>query len=439
MLYLDNRESATKAGSFLYYRSQSDKGFTFPSLIDGEVIFTQNKELQKSYINKDVKILSEYLGIKEEMGLYELFSFFFDGKVRDDFNMLEALFNGLLVDSCWCFCLKIGVTFCWFTVENRKLNKLGTMQFSEQTSKFTVGKFIKRLRYNIVKSGINLSKVKYLIWDETDLNYEFGNYIVQFDCLSTFFSSIEGLRGLSIENIMHFLSKDVSVKYQVTAEAFVDCLNDSFTALRLEERDGVLYSRNVYYKDYSTVTCPIVDKSICSYGIIIDCEGKLGLDGDVNNGCRELGGLIYCQYKNRLICLDSFSCDDLLLEDTLLQVVKNYKDFTSSYIRKINVICYGASDEKMLQASISELCSRKLVKTFSSLFNFVDCKSFIQNYLLANEDICVNGKYTLSNIAMALGVKPLFPKHKPLNDARTLFNILAQILIVTDTFCIKNK
>ena len=93
----------------------------------------------------------------------------------------------------------------------------------------------------------------------------------------------------------------------------------------------------------------------------------------------------------------------------------------------------------MLQASISELCSRKLAKTFNSLFNFVDCKSFIQNYLLANEDICVNGKYTLSNIAMALGVKPLFPKHKPLNDARTLFNILAQILIVTDTFCIKNK
>ena len=438
MLYLDNRESVTKADSYLYYRNSQDKGYYFPDRLNNEVIFTQNKELQKTYLDKDVKILSEYLGFKEEMGLYELFSFFFEGKVKDDFDMIEALFTGLVVDSKWCFCLKIGVTFCWFTIEDRHLQKLGTMQFSEQISKYTVGKFIKRLRYNIVKSGVNLNKVKYLIWDSYDLNYEFSNYILKYDCLSTFFSNIEGLKGLSIENVMHFLSKDVAVKHQVNAETFVDCLNDSFTALRLEEIDGVLFSRNVYYKDYSTLIAPIVNKMECTYGIIIDCEGQLGSDGNVNNGCRALGGLIYCKYRNILISLDTFSCDDILLEDTLLQVINNYKEFAGSYIRKIDVITYGASDEKMLSASISSLCSRKSIKLFSNLFNFVDCKNFIHNYITEN-NIYIDGRFTLSNIAMAVGVKPLYPKHKPLNDARTLFNILAQILIVTDEFCIKNK
>ena len=79
MLYLDNRESATSADSFLYYRGSSDYGYNYPSIKSQELIFTQNKELQKQYPDKNIKILSEYLGFKEEMGLYELFSFFFEG------------------------------------------------------------------------------------------------------------------------------------------------------------------------------------------------------------------------------------------------------------------------------------------------------------------------------------------------------------------------
>lgn len=424
MLYLDTN---------IYYRGNQDKGYNLPS-IGQEVIFTQSKEIQHSYSTHDVKILSEFLGIKEEMGLYELFSFFFDGKVTDDFDMIEALFNGFLVDSSWCFCLKIGVTFCWFTVTEKKLKKLGTMQFSETVSRYTVGKFIKRLRYNLVKSGVNLNKVKYLVWSEDDLDYLWGSYILKFDCLRTFFSKIDGLRGLDVEGVMHFLGKTLSLKYQVTAENFVDCLNDSFFALRLEQKDGVLYSRSTYYKDYSTCISPIVNQSDCTYGIIIDCEGQLGGTGSIDDGCRELGGIIFCKYKNILVSLDTFSCDDKLLEDTLLQVVRNYKSLSNYIWGRINVYCYGASDERMLKSSIKDLCSRKSIKQFSNLFNYVDCKDFVSNYLLCNEEIVVEGRQTLSNIAKALGVKPLFPKHKPLNDARTLFNILSQILMETGKF-----
>lgn len=368
------------------------------------------------------------------MGLYELFSFFFEGKVTDDFDMIETLFNGFLVDSSWCFCLKIGVTFCWFTVTERKLKKLGTLQFSEVISRYTVGKFIKRLRYSLVKSGVNLNKVKYLVWSEDDIDSLWGSYILKFDCLRTFFSKIDGLRGLDVEGVMHFLGKTLALKYQVTAENFVDCLNDSFYALKLEQKDGVLYSRTTYYKDYSTCISPIVNQSDCTYGIIIDCEGQLGGTGAIDDGCRELGGIIFCRYKSILVSLDTFSCDEKLLEDTLLQVVRNYKSLSNYLWGRINIYCYGASDERMLKSSIKDLCSRKSIKTFSNLFNYVDCKDFISNYLLCNEEIIVEGRQTLSNIAKALGVKPLFPKHKPLNDARTLFNILSQILMETGKF-----
>lgn len=435
MLYLDNRESVGKTDSFFYYRSNGDCGNKYPSIASYETIYTQNKELQKTIRHKDVKILSECLGLKEEMGLYELFSFFFEGKVRSDFDMVEVLFRGMLVDSDWCFCLKVGVTFCWFGVGSRSIVKLGTMQFSEQVSKYTVGKFIKRLRYNIVKSGVNLSKIKFLVWSEDDIGYEFSNYILQYDCLNTFFSSVEGLRGLGIESIMHFLSKTATLKYQVTAETFVDCLNDSFTALRLNQVDGVLYSRNTYYKDYSTCVSPIVDKSGCRYGIILDCEGQMGGDGSITAGCRELGGIIYCRYNSILTSIDTFSCDTLLLEDTLLQVIKNYKDFVSPFVKSIDVLCYGSSDEVMLKSSISMIPSNKSRKLLSSTFKYFNCRPFISNYLMINE-VYVENRQTLGNIAKALGVKPLYPKHKPLNDARTLFNILAQILMITDSFCI---
>lgn len=430
MLYLDNRESVLEKDSFIYYRGATDKGYELPPLIAGESIFTQSREIKEQF---GAVILSEYLGLKEELGLYELFSFFFEGQVQCDFDMVEALFNGLVLDSDWCFCLKIGVTFCWFTVGKTELVKLGKMQFSETVSKYTVGRFIKRLRYRIVKSGVNLGKLKFLVWDEKDLGYEFSNYILKYDCLSAFFSNVDGLRGLGIESVMHFLSKKLLLRYQVTAESFVDCLNESFLALRLEQENGVLYSRNSYYKDYSICASQVVDSAKCTYGMMIDCEGVLGADGAVENGCRELGGLIYCKYSGIVTCIDMFSCDMLLLEETLTQALRNYRGFSGTVLGLVSVVAYGGTDEKMLASSVVQKCSKKFIKTYSNTFRFVDCRDFVGDYL-SEQKIEVDGKMSLANIARSLGVKPLFPKHQPLNDVRTLFNILCKILITTGRF-----
>ena len=425
MIYIDSQESTNGVDSYLYYRSEEDYGTQLPDIEKNELILTQSMKVKDIYSLYNVKFLSEYIGIQENIGLYELFSFFFDGKIQNDFEMVKALFNGFLVDSNWCFCLKIGVTFCWFTVSDTKLVKLGTLQFSETATKYTVGKFIKRLRYKIVESGINLNRIKFLVWNDLNVGIEFKNYIYPYSCLETFFSSIEGFKGFDIENVMHFLSKESKIKYIVSAENFVDCLNDSFNTLKICQKNGVLYSRDVYYKDFSTCVCNIVNQKNCSYGLIIDCEGKLNGDGSVDAGCRELGGLIYCKYNKILVNIDTFSCDELLLEDTLLQTLYNYKEFSGGLQNNISVLVFGKSDIKMLKSSINQVCSKRNAKSILNRLKFIDCQPYILGTVDRNR---IDGKNTLTNIAKSIGAMPVIPKHKPVNDARTLFNILAVLL-----------
>lgn len=434
MLYLDKREFVKSTDSFLYYKSDGTCGYNLPNLT-GEVVLSQNKEIldlcrKKGY---DVKTLSSVLGLDDSLGLYEIFSYFFEGKLMSDTDMLEIIFNGLLNDSSYCYCLKIGVTFCWFKVNNRQLKKLGKMQFSEVISKFSVGKFMKRLRFNIAKSGINLNKVKFLVWEKEDLGSEFENYVLKYDCLKDFFSKIVGLKGLSCETVMRLLSKNILSQTIVNAENFVDCLNDSFMALGLYEKEGVLYSKGVFYKDYSSCTSSIFNSANCQYGVIIDCEGKKGGNGSPNMGLRELGGLIFCKYEDKLLSLDTFYCDEVILEDTLLKVLENYYSFKKE--RVINVLVYGSSDIAMLKTSVNNCCRSSVIKRFRNIFNFVDCRQYVVNYIRENK-IEYEGKGSLSTLARAVGVYPVVPKHNPINDARTLFNILSKILQDSNSFVI---
>lgn len=434
MLYLDKREFVKSTDSFLFYKSDGTCGYSLPNLTN-ETILSQNEEILELCRKKgyEVKTLSSMLGLDDSLGLYEIFSYFFDGKIISDTDMLEIIFNGLLSDSKYCYCLKIGVTFCWFVLGDKQLNKLGIMQFSEVISKYTVGKFMKRLRFNIAKSGINLGKVKYLVWEREDLNPEFANYILSYDCLSSFFGKIEGLSGLSCENVMRLLIKNVSKKIIVNAENFVDCLNDSFMALGLSEQDGVLYSKNVFRKDYSVCTSTIFNSANCTYGIILDCEGKKGMNGSPSNGLSELGGLIYCKYENTLLNLDTFYCDEVLLEDTLLKVLENYYSLKKDKV--VNVLVQGTGDSTMLTSSLKNVCSHYNFRKISNALKFIDCSPFINKYIKRNE-IIIEGKKTLNQLALGLGVFPVYPKHNPTNDARTLFNILAKILQDSESFVI---
>lgn len=375
-----------------------------------------------------IPLLSQQLEADKAPTLYQLFSSYFDGKVSSDKEMVELIYTGFFLDSEWCYCVKSGVTFCWFTVSQKRFIKLGVMQFSEVSSKYSVGRFMKRLQYKVVKSGVNLSRLKYVVWSKDDLDDYFSEYVSSKDVLylSSLFSTVNGLRGRSLVHVMHLLSHEISSTYRVNAESIVDCLNDSCLALRLTSNNGTLTCRQEYLKDYSSCTIPYDVSDKAYYGVVIDCEGKTGLDGSVYNGCREIGGLIFCSYKGVSQCLNTFSCDEVLLEETLSQMIKNFKEY-SGIKRGIPVYTFGTSDKKMLESS----CSKKGAKILSDRLVFKDCLPLIQEYV-DRYRIRVDGKGTLSNIAKAVGVLSLFPKHKPLNDAKTLFNILACISYNTD-------
>ena len=348
--------------------------------------------------------------------------------------MLELIFSGLLNNSDYCFCLKIGVTFCWFEVRKDRIVKLGTLQFGEKPSKYTVGRFIKRLKYQIAKSGVNLNKIRFLTWNKDDISEEFSTYITNYINLESFFGNIDGLKGLTCTNVVKLLSKDIQLRFNVTAETLVDALQVNFRTLGIYEKDGVLYSRNAYLKDYSICVSSILEPEKCTYGIIIDCEGKLGEDGSLQNGCRELGGLIYCKYDNILLNIDTFVCDEKLIEDTLERVFENYKELTKQ-ISNINVLVYGYSDVIMLQSSLEQIGGKKFRKKVLNRVNIVDCQPFFNDYI-EKKGLEIQKNPKLTKLATELKVSPVYPKHMPLNDARTLFNILAKILQITDEFVV---
>lgn len=434
MIYVDKVSN----NKYIYYNSHHVSGYELPDLdlINSDLVVVQSAELYDYYtkLGARVKRLSDVLGLVTDMGLYEIFSFYFEGKVKDDIDMLELIFSGLLNNSDYCFCLKIGVTFCWFEVRKDRIVKLGTLQFGEKPSKYTVGRFIKRLKYQIAKSGVNLNKIRFLTWNNDDISEEFSTYITNYINLESFFGNIDGLKGLTCTNVVKLLSKDIQLRFNVTAETLVDALQVNFRTLGIYEKDGVLYSRNAYLKDYSICVSSILEPEKCTYGIIIDCEGKLGEDGSLQNGCRELGGLIYCKYDNILLNIDTFVCDEKLIEDTLERVFENYKELTNQ-MTNINVLVYGYSDVIMLQSSLEQIGGKKFRKKVLNRVNIVDCQPFFNDYI-EKKGLEIQKNPKLTKLATELKVSPVYPKHMPLNDARTLFNILAKILQITDEFVV---
>lgn len=434
MIYIDIIYSSSGKQDLIYFVNKDNCGYnpTEEFIQSYGEILTQSNEILERYKFSQVgcSLLSSHLGLDSNIGLYEVFSHFFDGKVKNDFDMLQAIFSGFIFDSKFCYCLKINATFCWFIVEDSKFKILGTMQFSENISKFTVGKFFKRLRYAIALSGINLAKVKFLYWGR-DENFGFEDYILSYDYLSDFFGKIDGLKNLSCENTIRLLSNDVKLQMNLTAEMVINSLNESFKTLGIREEDGVLYSDNVFYKDYSSIKSSVVNSLECTYGIILDCEGKKGLNGDLNEGFGELGGIIYCKYNNILLNLDVFYCDENLLSDTLDMVIRNIQHYTSR-LKPINIIVFGKSDNIMFTASVEKNCSKLMRKAIANNTRFIDCRDFI----LDNIDTEKIDGFKLTNIAKSLGVLPVYPKHNPINDARTLFNILAKILQTSGKFVV---
>lgn len=414
MVYVDrvNLLSSDKTKSefeYLYYRTDKDKGYKLPELEDNELVLTQSQAVEDYYSTKGIPYtrLSNYLGIGGTYGLYELFSLLYEGKVDSDFDMIRLLLTCSVSKSCYC--LKIGSTICIFDVSNGVVAKHGTLQFSEKPSKYTVGRFIKRLRYLIASAGYNFRLTKYLCWTARDycgLEDYIADYI---ELKSSVFSNIEGLGNLSLRSLLEFLGKG-RVDSGVTAEALVDCLKASSKELGLAiDENGRLITRSSYLRNYTETSVTTNKKT--RYFVVLDTEGVKGSDGKLTNGVSEIGGLICTQNRGIIGVENSFYSDRVLLNDTLKTVIHN-KVFSG--MSRVPFLVYGSADELLLNNSDVD-------KWVLSRINFVDVQDYVQQGVKLD-------KFSLGNLASYYSVRTFFPKHNPLNDAKTLFNILADKL-----------
>jgi hypothetical protein len=99
LVYLD----LDSAGSFLYYQDNEHKGTEFQETSD--LVLTTNTDVVEMCRKHKMSslLLTDYLGLTRNLSLYEIFSYYFEGKIQTDFDMLEAIFNGLINQSDWCF------------------------------------------------------------------------------------------------------------------------------------------------------------------------------------------------------------------------------------------------------------------------------------------------------------------------------------------------
>jgi len=195
-----------------------------------------------------------------------------------------------------------------------------------------------------------------------------------------------------------------------------------------------LYLKNLTYtKDYSSDILTRVSKNHCQYGLIIDCEGT------TEDGCSEVGVIIYCRQGRHLIKLETIKFTGFNLDEGFTQILERYSYNIERYIPNVGVyvLTYGVNDKHMISTSLKNWVSKGVRRKVEKYFNYVDCQEYVNNYMDAYKRVSENHK--LSNIAKSIGVTVVEPKHDALNDAKTTFNVLSQILLETGVFVTDNK
>lgn len=395
-----------------------------PDLSKNCLVLTLDSGVYASWSEKGYSVawLSQYVGLRHGNSLYEIYIRFFDGYISDS-GMLEMVLKGLIFSQKSLFFLEISNIFCMFTVENYKVKIIDNYVFNEPFSVYSCGTFLRRLNYEAVSKGYSICHTSFYLTN----NSIWWNYIGK-NCYSIddFFEGVVNFKGINLEGIYRLLSNTVysgsiSGDSGLTADMLVRGMMDSSKSLKLRVFNGRLMSNNFFFKDYSSCK-GLGFKGNRNYAIVFDCEGQSS--GILNDGCRELGGIIF-SYKNGIMLSEyTFITDSVMLENTLIKMIDTYKSLSGDYVlsRGIDAYVFGKSDITMLNSSI-ERFSKRGRRILGSVLRYVDSSSLIKKYL--GDDF--NKRGTLANIAGYFGVFCVKPKHNALSDARTLFNILASI------------
>lgn len=389
---------------FIYYEDKNNYGIGLPHGIPDGYIITQSKYIEDLYRDKGVQVyrLSSLLDLQDVYGLYEVYSHFFEGKVESDFDLIRVVLDGLVNSSSTCYCFKLYSSVCLFTYSTKGIQIVDSIQFSEVLSKYTVGRFMKRLRYMIANAGFNLNSVKYLCWDNDFSDFE--DYLIYVTRLKEVFSNVSIFRDMTPKSVIQLLTGNIVS--QLSATNFISILGSHKTELGLTF-DGVnIFIRADYKADYTRYTNILESGRVF---IILDTEGVRGADGKLQNGASSFGGLI-CRYDGTDLCiLDEFSSERSMFNDTLIKLQKNLKSYSRNKI--ITVYTYGSQDEYLLNNS-------GIKPSVLAPFVFSDIQPRLNNLMGITQGI------RLSKLADMCGVLLKVPQHNALNDAKTLYNII---------------
>lgn len=142
--------------------------------------------------------------------------------------------------------------------------------------------------------------------------------------------------------------------------------------------------------------------------LVIDCEGY---PQEQSSGARQVGGLI-CSLSNSgryISVIEDFMLDGALVNEGLSRVYAMMKSYSGH--RYFKAYTFGSQDAIMLRNTFKS-------KVLLNRLEFVDIRALGGSLSVGKQN----------EVAERYNVKVHTPKHNALNDARTLFNILAVYL-----------
>lgn len=423
---------------------------------DTIVLTSSNPEILRRYFKSledvEIKNLSNFIGYLElefhdlvqllygvqEYSTIEMLDVIITSEVyaklySDDSMILALDFDNNLLDSDFHIMSYSLVSFGsgFRRVHNGEMN----IELNEKSYSKVISEVIKSIRYILAKEGAVLGNVSLLFFSTAEYKVfrsVFGSKLSnKVLILSDVLKELRCVDVSDYGSFIRYLSSRHQDLARKSAYSITNVLIECCESIGLIYKEGVLSVTNIdYKKDFSSDRLNLNTRFDSTFGVILDCEGT------VNNGCTQVGGVIFCRKGIYLSKLETFSFDNLDIIEGFEQIFSSYEKQLGRYLpnRGIDILVYGRNDEKMVNASFSGKRGKQMKRKIDRYFHYLDCQSFVDDFIDASGLSVDNHK--LSTIAYALGVLVVEPKHNALNDAKTLFNVLAKILIETEEFVI---
>lgn len=399
--------------------------------------------------------LREYLGVQNNLSVFQMYvqRFGFNAKDITYIEMIKELIidslgvnlkTGGLIIAIHKSKKTIRITTCWFiNLIDGSCKSLGEDDYYFRENDYLYSHLEKlklSISKDIVESGCSLEKLQSFVFSQNDkvlletLFNKCGSNIPKWlNC-----KPIQGLLSQSMNLSKETSFKTLEILYthsesdsNNSAKNLCRFLESSGKRLKLTLNETGLVFNKEMYKNFCGDIFKERHRRTKDYGIIIDCEGT------EDDGCRELGVLIFFRDNNRMYILEEYEGTEDKLSHLLTTVYKDFARYIERYIPQsgIPTYVYGANDRNRLLKSLGGRSYRSARREVERKLNFIDIQPAIKRGLKKRE-ITPEG-YKLKEVAESLNVVCVLPAHNPLCDCKTLFNVMAMLLLLDNNIFTK--